>query len=304
MGNRKTLQELTIKDNFMFAAVMLEQDHCKRLLELILGGPIARVEVDREKSIVYNPEYKGVRLDVFAMDAENTHYNVEMQVQTQHLEKRSRYYHSQMDMEMLLRGTTYEELPDSYVIFICDFDPFGEKKYRYTVEKHFREVQNVAYKDGSHSIFLSTRGKDPAGVPAPLVKFLDFVHAELPESTNDFEDEFIRRLQTSIAQIKSSREMGAKYMVFEEMLRDEHASGKAEGKAEGLAQGLAQGLAEGRVADILTLLEEADGTISDELYHRLQEIRDLDVLTKLVRAAGKSETVEQFEKRMNEILES
>jgi predicted transposase/invertase (TIGR01784 family) len=262
------------------------------------------VEVDREKSIVYNPEYKGVRLDVFAKDAENTHYNVEMQVQTQHLEKRSRYYHSQMDMEMLLSGTAYEELPDSYVIFICDFDPFGEKKYRYTVEKHFREVQNVAYKDGSHSIFLSTRGKDPADVPAPLVKFLDFVHAELPESTNDFEDEFIRRLQTTIAQIKSSREMGAKYMVFEEMLRDEHASGKAEGKAEGLAQGLTQGLAQGGAEAILTLLEEANGTISDELYHRLQEIRDLDVLKKLVRAAGKSETVEQFEKRMNEILES
>jgi predicted transposase/invertase (TIGR01784 family) len=248
--------------------------------------------VDREKSIVYNPEYKGVRLDVFAMDAENTHYNVEMQVQTQHLEKRSRYYHSQMDMEMLLRGTAYEELPDSYVIFICDFDPFGEKKYRYTVEKHFKEVQNVAYKDGSHSIFLSTRGKNPADVPAPLVKFLDFVHAELPESTKDFEDEFIRRLQTTISQIKSSREMGAKYMVFEEMLRDEHASGKAEGLAQGGAEA------------ILTLLEEADGTISDELYHRLQDIRDLDVLKKLVRAAGKSETVEQFEKRMNEILES
>jgi predicted transposase/invertase (TIGR01784 family) len=197
-----------------------------------------------------------------------------------------------MDMEMLLRGTAYEELPDSYVIFICDFDPFGEKKYRYTVEKHFKEVQNVAYKDGSHSIFLSTRGKNPADVPAPLVKFLDFVHAELPESTKDFEDEFIRRLQTTISQIKSSREMGAKYMVFEEMLRDEHASGKAEGLAQGGAEA------------ILTLLEEADGTISDELYHRLQDIRDLDVLKKLVRAAGKSETVEQFEKRMNEILES
>jgi hypothetical protein len=86
--------------------------------------------------------------------------------------------------------------------------------------------------------------------------------------------------------------MGAKYMVFEEMLRDEHASGKAEGLAQGGAEA------------ILTLLEEANGTISDELYHRLQEIRDLDVLKKLVRAAGKSETVEQFEKRMNEILES
>ena len=46
------------------------------------------------------------------------------------LGKRSRYYQSQMDMEMLLSGSEYEELPNTYVIFICDFDPFGEEKYR------------------------------------------------------------------------------------------------------------------------------------------------------------------------------
>jgi predicted transposase/invertase (TIGR01784 family) len=183
------------------------------------------------------------------------------------------------------------------VIFICDFDPFGEKKYRYTVEKHFKEVQNAAYKDGAHSIFLSTRGKNQDDVPAPLVKFLDFVHAGLSESTNDFEDEFIRRLQESIAQIKSSREMGAKYMVFEEMLRDEHARGKTEGIAEGIAKGRST-----LVDAILDFLDEADGTVGNELYHRLQEIRDLDILKKLVRVAGKSETVEQFEKSMDEIL--
>lgn len=38
------------------------------------------------------------------------------------LGKRARYYHSQIDMELLRSGT-------DYVIFICDFDPFGEAKY-------------------------------------------------------------------------------------------------------------------------------------------------------------------------------
>ena len=37
MEKRKTLQELTLKDNFLFAAVMMEQENCKRLLELALG---------------------------------------------------------------------------------------------------------------------------------------------------------------------------------------------------------------------------------------------------------------------------
>ena len=53
-----------------------------------------------------------------------------MQVIKQDLGKRTRYYHSQMDMELLLKGHGYEELPDNFVIFICDFDPFGGKKYQ------------------------------------------------------------------------------------------------------------------------------------------------------------------------------
>ena len=36
-------------------------------------------------------------------------------------------------MEMLLAGEDYAELPNTYVIFICDFDPIGEGKYRYTL---------------------------------------------------------------------------------------------------------------------------------------------------------------------------
>lgn len=58
---RKTLQELTLKDNFMFGAVMLEEENCRQFLELVLGFPIAKVEVDKEKSMVYNPDYKGIR---------------------------------------------------------------------------------------------------------------------------------------------------------------------------------------------------------------------------------------------------
>ena len=131
MTKRKTLKELTIKDNFMFGAVMCEEHSCKDLLELVLKFPIARVEVSKEKSLVYHPEYKGIRLDVYAKDENYSHYNVEMQaVSHAALGKRARYYHSQIDMDLLETGKEYVELPDSYVIFICDFDPFGLSKYQ------------------------------------------------------------------------------------------------------------------------------------------------------------------------------
>ena len=62
MGRTKRLKELTIKDNFMFGAVMMDEDNCKGLLERVVEIPIDRVDVSKEKSIVYHPEYKGVRL--------------------------------------------------------------------------------------------------------------------------------------------------------------------------------------------------------------------------------------------------
>ena len=74
------LKNLTIKNNFMFAAVMSDEENCKGFLERALSMKIDHVEISTEKNIVYHPEYKGVRLDVYAKDEKNTRYNIEMQV--------------------------------------------------------------------------------------------------------------------------------------------------------------------------------------------------------------------------------
>lgn len=59
---RKTLSELTMKNNFMFAAVMSDPANCKAVLENVLGMEIDSVEVDIEKNMIYHPEKKGIRL--------------------------------------------------------------------------------------------------------------------------------------------------------------------------------------------------------------------------------------------------
>lgn len=66
MKRKRQLKELTIKDNFMFGAIMMEEKNCRKLLELALGFSIDKVEISREKSILYHPEYRGVRLDIYA----------------------------------------------------------------------------------------------------------------------------------------------------------------------------------------------------------------------------------------------
>lgn len=282
MKRKKQLKELTLKDNFMFGAVMMEEENCKRFLELALGFPIERVEVSKEKSIVYHPEYKGVRLDVYAKNEHNTRYNVEMQVAKKaELGKRVRYYHGQIDMELLLSGSDYTELPEVYVIFICDFDPFGKKKYRYTFTKQCEEEPGAQLQEGCKSIFLSTRGENDREVPGELVSFLNFVKADLSESETDFEDDFVEKLQNTIRRIKSNREMEERFMIFEEMLRDERAEGKAEA-----------------VLEMLLELMNDLGEIPDELRNRITSEKDLETLKKWLRLAARSESLDEFLEKM------
>lgn len=243
----KKLKDLTIRDNFMFAAVMMDAGNCKHFLEMVLEIKIERIEISYEKSIIYNPEFKGIRLDVYVRDEKNTCYDVEMQVVKQELGKRARYYHSQMDMELLLRGHSYEELPDSFVIFICDFDPFGEKKYQYTFENRCIEDLELSVRDGTKSIFLSTEGKNAEEVTGELVKFLEFVKEDKCDITQDYKDTFVKQLQDSIQRVKQNREMERQYMLLEDLLKEER-------KAEVIKI---------RREDIMEYLEEFEKSISN-----------------------------------------
>lgn len=284
MRRKKRLQELTIKDNFMFGAVMADEEMCRELLEIVLGFSIEKVKVSKEHSLIYNPEYRGVRLDVYARDASHTRYNVEMQVSRDAgLPRRSRYYRSQIDMELLLSGVSYSELPDSYVIFICDYDPCGRKKYRYTFSNHCREDASLELGDGSCTVYLSTDGKNDDEVPKELVKFLEYVKADLDKSTADFEDDFVKRIQENVRKVKESREMEERYMLLEELLKTERNEGKAEGKSE----------------DILELLEEL-GEVPGELRDAIENETSLSKLRLWLKAAAKADSIDWFVKEIQE----
>ncbi len=290
MMKRKTLKELTIKDNFMFGAVMCDEENCRRLLELILEIPIERVEVSKEKSMVFHPEYKGVRLDVYARDADNTHYNVEMQAVRQDvLGKRARYYHSQIDMDLLSSGKEYAELPSTYVIFICDFDPFAKKKYRYTFRNVCMEDTDIQQGDGVETIFLNTRGINSEEVSDELIKFLAYVRADLDESDEDFQDEFVGQLQRSVSEIKRSRRMEERYMLTELLMQDERRAGRIEGRKEGHI--------DGRKASIIETLTDI-GIVPAVLQERIMRENDVEKLKLWLKIAVHVDSIEQFMEEM------
>ena len=288
MNSRKRFQDLTIRNGFMFAAVMMQEDNSKKFLEMLLQIPIKKVVVSYEKSLIYHPEYKGVRLDVYVKDEKNTRYDIELQVAQQELGKRTRYYHSQMDMDLLESGHEYKELPMSYVIFICDFDPFKKGKYRYTFGNRCLEELSLDLGDESKSIFLSTEGKDAEKIPKELREFLKFVRNDNPQNNTVTDDEYVKGLQRTIRKIKNSRELEQSFMSWEDIRRDARWEGKLEG------------IAEGKRESVLDFLEEL-GSVPEDITSRIMSETREDVLKLMIKAASKASSIEEFRNKISEL---
>lgn len=126
---------------------------------------------------------------------------------------------------------------------------------------------------------MSTKGENEGEVPGELVSFLKFVGADLSEMDNDFSDAYVKRLQESVHRVKHDREMGERYMLFERLLEDERKAGWIEGKAES-------------VIEILRTI----GDIPEDLRHRINDEKNLDVLQSWLLLAAKAQSVEQFMK--------
>lgn len=281
MSRRRKFQELTIRDNFMFAAVMMRDDNCKKFLEMLLGIKIQKLEVSYVKSIIFNPECKGVRLDIYADDENNTRYDIEMQVAEQDLGKRVRYYHSQMDMELLESGYEYRELSKAYVIFICDFDPFEKGRYCYTFENRCIEDFSISMGDESRSIFLSTEGRDVENISKELKAFMEFVKMDNPENNTETENKYIKELQQSIRKVKEDRNLESGFMTWEDVKNEARREGRLEGKRE----------------IIFKFLEEL-GVIPERVKERIMSEEKSAVLDAMSKAAAMATSFSDFEEKI------
>jgi predicted transposase/invertase (TIGR01784 family) len=121
---KKSLNELTLLDRFLFAEVMEDPENVELMLNIILGKEIIlkhlpQVEKEERKS----PLYRYVRLDVWAQDENDTIYDAEVQKEnTRNLPRRSRYYQGMIDSKLLEPGEIdFNHLNDLFIIMITSF---------------------------------------------------------------------------------------------------------------------------------------------------------------------------------------
>ena len=283
--NKKSLQDLTLLDRFLFAEVMEDPKTFENILSIILGEDISikgRPQSEHENRT--SPLKRQVRLDVWAEDETDAVYNVEAQKEnTKNLPHRSRFYQALIDSKLLDPGEVdFSNMKDCYSIIIAPFDLFGRGLYQYTFQMTCAET-GQPLEDGATRIFLNTHGKNSEDISPELKELLYYMEhttEEISCSTSRLQE-----IKNHVNIVKSSEEIGVKYMQeWEEKIlekRKARAEGLAEGRAEGLAEGRAEGLAEGDyfrlIQQIKKKIEKSKNLIqiADELEETPENIESL-----------------------------
>ena len=232
----KKYEELDITDPFIFAKVMSEKELCKPLLENILNIKIRDiVYVDYEETIQMTVKSKGIRLDIYVEDDNNTVFNLEMQTTTyKELPKRSRYYQGIIDLNMIEKGESYDILKESYVIFICTFDFFEKGRSVYEFENVCLEDSEIKLNDGTHKIFLNTKG-DKSDINEELKSLLEYFDGSEPES------ELTRRIDIKVIAARKNERWRREYMSLQMEMNLKYREGLKAGEEKGRALGQSEG---------------------------------------------------------------
>ena len=57
-----------------------------------------------------------------------------------------------------MKGQTYHDLKESFVIFLCAFDPFGYGLRRYQFHRYEDSIRDLCFNTYSHDIFINSKG--------------------------------------------------------------------------------------------------------------------------------------------------
>nr|WP_288695930.1 Rpn family recombination-promoting nuclease/putative transposase [uncultured Dorea sp.] len=289
----KTLQELNLTDDFLFDVTTEELENCKAIIELTTGLRLKSLKWKSGQKVIHNlPGKRGVRLDFIAESEDGRIFDVEMQNRNEgNIPKRTRFYQALIDAPILKSGERgFDKMNPLYIIIICNYDPYGKKKYCYTFDNQCKEVPGLRLGDEVTKLLLSTKGENEEEVSKELVDFLHYVTESNENGLPDECDERLKRLHESIREIKASADMEVEYMKMEErerIIRD-----------EGVEFGKQIGIINGKIEDILELLEDK-GDVPEKVKAEILAETDLEVLKKWLRLAAKSETIEEFCKEID-----
>ena len=236
-------------------------DDCKPaaslVLRVILNKPDFVVDRVRAEVSVFNFGRRSIRVDVLANENGKV-YNIEIQrADSGASPKRARYHGSLLDAGELKKRASFENLPETYVIFITENDIYGKFLPLYQFERSCVET-GEPLGDGLHIIYVNGkyRGDDPVGNlmhDFACTSAVDMDYTELAERVRYFKE-----TEEGFASMCRS---------VEELVEKYEAKGREEGRTEGADRLGALGtilLKEGRTDDLQKAF--TDSAYRDKLF--------------------------------------
>ena len=235
-----------LDDDFLTKCFEGEPKYIQLVLRIVLEMPDFVVVDVRTQVFVENLLNRSVRLDVLATDSGGRKINVEIQRSDKGAgRKRARYNSSMMDANLLRRGEDFDELPETYVVFITEHDVIGGGQPLYKVERYI-SGSNQKFADGSHILYVNGAYRDET----PIGKLMhDF---SCTDPANMYYDALAERVRF----FKESKE-GISIMckVMEDMRNESLQEGLRIGKKEGRKEGRKEGEKEEKKMTALRMLE-------------------------------------------------
>ena len=227
-----------LDDDFLTKCFEGDPKYIQLVLRIVLEMPdLVAVDV-RTQVFVENLLNRSVRLDILATDSTGRKINVEIQRSDKGAgRKRARYNSSMMDANLLRKGEKFDELPETYVVFITEHDVIGDGQPLYKIERYI-SGSNKKFDDGSHILYVNGAYRDET----PIGKLMHDFSCTAPDDM--YYDELAERVRF----FKESKEGIAIMCKVMEDMRNKSLQ-------EGIEQGMKQGVKEGMKRAALRMLQ-------------------------------------------------
>lgn len=148
-----------LDDDFM--TKVFEDISCAELLlRIILNDEGIRVLEAHSQRGIKNLQGRSVKLDILAVDSHNRVFNVEVQRSDRGAgAKRARYNSALIDTNVTEPGDQYEDLNETFVIFITENDVMKAGLPIYHIDRVVRETGKL-FEDEEHIIYVNSQIKD------------------------------------------------------------------------------------------------------------------------------------------------
>jgi len=145
-----------IDDDFMRCLFKDNIPLAELVLRIITGKPdLVITECQTQKDMKRLAGARSICLDAYGTDASGKKYDMEIQREDRGADPhRARYHSSVLDVENLDAGQEFDQLPDTYTIFIIEKDFYGLGEPIYPIER-MNLLTGKPFDDGEHILYVN-----------------------------------------------------------------------------------------------------------------------------------------------------